>query len=328
MKLPKGLTMRGNIYWMRRSVTGYGLVQRSLETDNLGQALITMDAILRDPARYLNARDDFADYAADQARRALSARWVADTRIVLESISRKIDADPRRWTPQKLQAWQASIPNSRTAAAYLQRVQTFCAWMVREGRMPRSPCDSLPKSKTAPSFRRRFLSRQEAAALLDAAPDEEMRFVIYCALHAGLRKGEIIAARPGWFDLNAGLLHIQNEADWLIKDRTDRTIPLTAEFLQFLSGYGLRSPYMLAPEVTKGKHRYRYDFNRRFQAMKQSTGIDCTFHDLRRTFASLLVSKGVSVYKVAKWLGDGVAVVEKHYGHLAAQDSDINAAWQ
>jgi len=181
--------------------------------------------------------------------------------------------------------------------------------------------------KTGPTFRRRFLSRDETAALFAAARDEEMRFVLYCALHAGLRKGEIIASRPAWFDLAAGLLHVQNEADWLVKDRTDRTIPLTAEFRRFLDGYGLRSPFMLAPESAKGKHRYRYDFNRKFQAMKADTGIDCTFHDLRRTFASLLVSKGISVYKVAKWLGDGVAVVEKHYGHLSAQDTDIDAAW-
>ena len=48
-----------------------------------------------------------------------------------------------------------------------------------------------------------------------------------------------------------------------------------------------------------------------------------TFHDARRTFASLLVSSGVSLYKVARWLGDGVRVVEKHYGHLQPDNGDI-----
>lgn len=54
---------------------------------------------------------------------------------------------------------------------------------------------------------------------------------------------------------------------------------------------------------------------------------DVTFHDLRRTFASLLVSQGVSIYKVAKWLGDTVDVAEDTYGHLIPQDDEINAAW-
>jgi site-specific recombinase XerD len=47
---------------------------------------------------------------------------------------------------------------------------------------------------------------------------------------------------------------------------------------------------------------------------------------MRHTFASLLVQAGVSVYKVARWLGDGVEVVEEHYGHLAPKDSDIEKA--
>jgi integrase len=40
-------------------------------------------------------------------------------------------------------------------------------------------------------------------------------------------------------------------------------------------------------------------------------------HDMRRSFASNLVSAGVSIYTVAKWLGDRVDVVEKSYGYLA-----------
>ena len=51
-----------------------------------------------------------------------------------------------------------------------------------------------------------------------------------------------------------------------------------------------------------------------------------TAHVMRHTFASLLVQAGVSVYKVARWLGDGVEVVEEHYGHLAPKDSDIEKA--
>ena len=53
-----------------------------------------------------------------------------------------------------------------------------------------------------------------------------------------------------------------------------------------------------------------------------------TFHDLRRTFASLHVSAGTSIYKVAKWLGDEVRVVEESYGHLIPQDLEINKAWE
>jgi hypothetical protein len=44
---------------------------------------------------------------------------------------------------------------------------------------------------------------------------------------------------------------------------------------------------------------------------------------MRRTFASLKVSAGVSLYKVAVWLGDMESVVQNHYGGLIPQDADI-----
>ena len=40
---------------------------------------------------------------------------------------------------------------------------------------------------------------------------------------------------------------------------------------------------------------------------------------MRRSLASNLVSSGVSIYTVAKWLGDRVDVVEKSYGYLGAE---------
>jgi len=60
----------------------------------------------------------------------------------------------------------------------------------------------------------------------------------------------------------------------------------------------------------------------------KACGLCVTFHDLRRTFASLLVSKGVSLFKVAQWLGDTIEVVEGTYAHLIQQDDEINKAWE
>ena len=45
-----------------------------------------------------------------------------------------------------------------------------------------------------------------------------------------------------------------------------------------------------------------------------------TPHVMRHTFASLLASRDGSIYKIAKWLGDGVEVTQKHYAHLLPKD--------
>ena len=161
------------------------------------------------------------------------------------------------------------------------------------------------------------------------ATDPELKFILYCGFHAGLRKSEILAARVFWFDLEAGILHVQNEpeAGFILKDRENRPVPLTDEFKEFLTTYlAGRDPmsYALRPE-DNGKGEYRYDFKRAIASHFRKCGVTCTTHDMRRSFASNLVSKGMSIYKVAKYLGDGIVVVERSYGHLAPADQEINS---
>jgi integrase len=53
-----------------------------------------------------------------------------------------------------------------------------------------------------------------------------------------------------------------------------------------------------------------------------------TIHDMRRTFASLIASsRSLSMYELARWLGDDLNVVERHYGHLQPHDGAINLAF-
>ena len=150
----------------------------------------------------------------------------------------------------------------------------------------------------------------------------------FVGFDAGLRRNEVSEAKVNWFDLRTGLLHVCNNEDYVTKDRENRTIPFTDRFAEFLKGYlaGRDSnDYVLAPEKTvKGKNKYRYDVNKRVRSHFDRLKVKCTFHDMRRSFASNRASAGVSIYKIANWLGDGVEVVSRSYGHLAPQDRTIN----
>ena len=72
--------------------------------------------------------------------------------------------------------------------------------------------------------------------LIRECPREDLKFILYCGFHAGLRKLAIIEARPFWFDLDAGLLHLRKTPTIRFKDREERTVPLTQEFKTFLKG--------------------------------------------------------------------------------------------
>jgi len=128
--------------------------------------------------------------------------------------------------------------------------------------------------------------------------------------------------------LKAGLLHLQGNAEWKPKDKECRTIPLTKPFRSFLRGYLRKKDsvgFALHPEIARGQWRYRYDFRRPFTDYMRA--MDCSWvtpHVMRHTFASLLVSAGVSIYKAAVWMGNDVRVVQQHYAHLAPGDQDIH----
>jgi integrase len=229
----------------------------------------------------------------------------------------------------KLQTWfnrKKQTIKTATVAAYLTHVRTFLEW-AREERhlLLYNPADKVRVPKFSKAVRRNFLPLRTAQKLIDNCMDEQLRFVLYCGIHAGFRFGEAMMARPEWFDLDNKLIHIQVSEDWAPKNGKGRTIPMSDEFHAFLEIYGLRSPYMIAPEKEfSARSRYRFDISRRFDRLTMQCQINCTFHDLRRTFCSLKVSAGVSLFKVAKWAGHGMQVCEAHYSFLVPSDDEIN----
>jgi integrase len=86
---------------------------------------------------------------------------------------------------------------------------------------------------------------------------------------------------------------------------------------------------MLHPEKEHGRNRYRYDFTRPFTEYMKQQGCEwVTPHIMRHTFASLLASANVSIFKIATYLGDDVRVVQRHYAKLLPEPGALDAAFQ
>jgi integrase len=278
----------------------------------------------KEVARYLNDKSlgRSKNWARDNCY--VLKRWADEmTGFDCNSVQ-EIDTEKlQRWFNQKTRTIKV-----QTAEAYLFWVKHFLNWCLNERRIILyNAALKVKVPRYIKATRRNFLLLRDAQKLIDHCVDEELRFAIFCAIHAGFRYGETIAARPEWFDLDNKLIHIQVSESWAPKNGKARTVPMSDEFHAFLEVFGLRGPFMIAPEKQGGKY-YRVDFDRRFRRLTAQLGIRCTFHDLRRTFASLKVSAGVSIYKVAKWCGHSVEVCEEHYGHLIPADSEINTGLQ
>ncbi len=173
---------------------------------------------------------------------------------------------------------------------------------------------------------RPFLDASQCDGLLEVAKTQGQDIYLFCALglHAGLRKSEAIAAQWSWISWKRKTITVTRGDGFIPKSGRNRTIPLKDSLARILKPAKLDSGYILAPDKPSG-NRYRYEPRYSFQKVAAEAGFDwLSPHLLRHSFASNLAIAGVSLYKIANWLGHSNEDVTKLYAHLQEHDEDIN----
>src|SRR5438552_6109440 len=335
-KLGRGIYLRGHVYWLaiQRNGKRYFI---TLETTDPAEAVRRAETMRKhidiESGAPINAEiDRFIAYKLRQQEYTRSSAVTKRNKLLLFADSLPPGAIATTVTTRQVQRFYDEALEraaDTTALGYVMAVRAFFRWAVETARIARrNPVKDVKVARTVGRARKDFCTYDLRDRLIRGAPTEELRFILFCGFHAGLRFQEIVEARPFWFDLETGNLHLRKTTTMNFKDREERSIPLTLEFQKFLTFYGMRAPFMLRPDVPHGKWLYRYDFRASF--MKYMCAQRCewvTPHTMRHTFASLLVSAGESIYKVAVWLGDEVTTVQKHYGHLTPDNHGIEKAF-
>ena len=334
-----GLYQRGKQFWFRYRHNGHQY-RVPLKTDDPGEAIIRAMAIRTDPvlAGANTFRREVEAYVRTQLdSRAFTNNSATNRKAVLLSAADALGkTEPARITTHDVQHWYDSLKTRKeqpitesTAQSYVMMLRGFFRSLIEQKKLRENPAVGVKFAKVRAKARVPFCDRETVDRLITNCDRMDLKFVLFCGFHAGFRKEEIIEARPQWFHCREGHIHLQRSETWEPKDKEDRTVPLTLAFKSFLeTEFKSPGPFMLAPEVEKGKSRYRWDFRRPFDEYMTSQGTEwISPHVMRHTFASLLASRGVSIYKIAKWLGDGVEVAQRHYAHLLPKDDDIEKAF-
>jgi integrase len=145
------------------------------------------------------------------------------------------------------------------------------------------------------------LSLQEVDRLADCA-SAQVRAAIWIAIYTGCRRGEILALEAKDIGESTLLLRAGNT-----KTLKARTVPIVGPLRPWLA-------YIPLPINFEG---LKTGF-RRARVKAGMPGV--TFHDLRRSCATLMIQAGVDLYVVSKLLGhSSVAVTQKRYGYLQVQ---------
>jgi len=334
----RGIYLRGNVYWLQLPMTnGVRPKPITLETEDAEEAIKRANEFRDNPelndSKTLD--DEIDTFVAYKLRMREWTKSTAKKKNMLTAFAKTQPASQSAAgiTTVILQKYHDQLlklgTSDSTVHGYMMTLRSFFTWAVEVARIiRRNPVDGVKVVKTEGKAREDFATLDLVRKLIAEAPDDDMRFILYCGFHAGLRKQEIIQARPFWFDLKNGMLNLRKTATMEFKDREERSIPLTGEFREFMRHYGLREPFVLRPDVAQGKSLYRYDFRLPFESYMKSQGVEwLTTHIMRHTFASLLASSGVSILKIATWLGDDVGTVQKHYAKLLPGDQDIEKAF-
>lgn len=178
------------------------------------------------------------------------------------------------------------------------------------------------------NMRKRFLTRNEAALLLDALrkKSQDLHDMALLALHCGMRASEI-------FNLNWDRVHLKKGTILLVdtKNGESRTAYMTDEVKAMLRHRSVNCKNKRYVFITKinGEQAPYYEISATFARTVKELGLNdgvtdkrdkVVFHTLRHTFASWLVEGGTSLPIVRDRMGHKTLIMTSRYSHVSAKE--------
>ena len=236
-----------------------------------------------------------------------------------------------------IEALYATLPVAPgTVAVVAQHLGQMLRSAVEDGVLVRNPAyrARLPRKEASKA---QPVPLEVAERIADALP-EWMRVVVPLGVGAGLRQGEVsgltvdrihFLRRTLLVDRQLVNRHVPEPVLAPPKsDSSHRTIPLAQFVVEALSVHLARFPrgdeeLLVTTPGGSPLDSDRFGFQWR-RATRAAGAPGLRFHALRHTFASTLLSRGVSVKAVADWLGHASPVITlSTYAHLMPADEEV-----
>ena len=242
------------------------------------------------------------------------------TKVDVEKLLTKIAAGrarPSKAKPnnraRKLQGVKPTPVRANRVGEVLRKMFTLAVdWGWRED----NPASAF--RRRIENERERFLTPEEIGRLakaLDAAMDQRAAGIIRLCMLTGARSGEVRQARFEQFNLDLGSW---SKPAATTKQRKIHRIPISGDVAAIVRQRALLVPIgnpWLFPGDTPGQPVK--EIRRFWMAIQKEAALaEVRIHDLRHTFASLLVSGGASLEMIGKLLGHTQMQTTQRYAHL------------
>src|ERR671911_2082674 len=100
---------------------------------------------------------------------------------------------------------------------------------------------------------------------------------------------------------------------------SNRAVPLQAKALEALERLPADENPILFSNSRSGRIDFRSFGRRHWKPAQRRAGIEPLrgLYDLRHTYATFALRAGVPVFAVSRFMGSSIAMIDRHYGHLA-----------
>lgn len=160
------------------------------------------------------------------------------------------------------------------------------------------------------NLKERILTEVEEIRLLETS-SKHLRSILIVALNTGMRRGEILNLKWSQIDLNSRRIRVEKTKSGKIRFIEINTL-LLEEFLKLKNKSESNVHVFSNPETGKPYQ----DVKKAFKGACRRAGIvDFRFHDLRHTFATRLVEKGVDLITIKDLLGHSTVKITERYTH-------------
>ncbi len=317
--------LRGKVWWISYFIDGKEILHSlkvrqkkvALHIKNLKE-LELENGIAKLPST--KTVDDFFEeykrYAKGEKKPKIYKQEIRRLELFLDIISVKYLKDI---TTRHIHLFLLEIGKDRcknTLYHYLKHIKVFFRFAIEMGYVKENLARKI-KCKQTRLPPPRFLSQEELEVFLPCVKKSILKPMIMTALYSGLRVNELM--NLCWEDINfkKDVLSTTGKGDKF------RVIPLNKRLKAILEPLAKKEGLCF---TINGKG-YKWQPRRPLCSLVKETGLkDVSWHTFRRTFASHHIMNGVSITKVAKWLGHSSPVLTfQRYAHLAPiKDKDID----
>lgn len=317
------------VYWVRFFRTGKGRLEESLKTDFLGDARIRRDLriaeFLGEKARFKSSvflvGDKFPEFVDLKKVKAKSTydsicnSWVNHLQEYFQSklLTEVTESEWLRYV-----AWKRSQPDMADRKFFNDRkyLAMFLNWLHRDGLISVIPKLPIVDTKSDP---KKVYSDQEISEFL-AVADVDLRDQIIMGITMGMRHGEIWSLEWDQINWKKGTIFLPAHKTKIRKARTFVASPQGSEVLK-RRREASESSWVFPHPDDKKRPAGRFGEKSAWDRLRDETGIDGTFHELRHTFLTRAFKTSTNPALICDYAGLSLEEAYRTYLHFTPEDT-------